>query len=235
MTASTNYIVQRAKEGINRGEDNIAASELSDAELLEIVRDVEESEGEELTERERQAAVGALATALQNYDVLTPLVINNDVNDIIVRSYNDISIQAGRHNVRTDYSFTSREAYESFVENLLKRVGKACTTATPVIDAAVDTHVRACVTHQSFSPPGSGPMLTLRIARHRDVCVDDLVSWELAPEPVLEYLQLLARYTDATMLISGEVGTGKTTLVRALATSIDQREAILCIEGPLMR
>jgi len=35
-----------------------------------------------------------------------------------------------------------------------------------VIDAALDQHVRVCVTHESFSPLGSGPMVTLRIARH---------------------------------------------------------------------
>lgn len=230
LTASSSFVVQRAKEQINRNSDSINAAELSDFELLKLVETVEYEEGEELTVRERRAAVCALAIALQNYDVLTPLVTNPEVNDIIVRSYDDISIQTGRRNVRTDYAFADKEAYESFVENLLKRVGKACTTATPVIDAAVDTHVRACVTHQSFSPPGSGPMLTLRIARHRNVNISDLVAWELAPEPVLEYLHVLSAHSDATLLIAGEVGTGKTTLVKALAAAIDEREAILCIE-----
>ncbi|MCB0343613.1 MAG: CpaF family protein [Bdellovibrionales bacterium] len=230
LTTTTSYVVQRAKERVGRSQGDISTAEMSDVELMKLIKSVEEEEGEQLTERERKTALSALATALQNYDVLTPLVTNSDVNDIIVRSYDDISIQTRRHNVSTDYAFTSQESYESFVENLLKRVGKACTTATPVVDAAVDTHVRACVTHKSFSPPGSGPMLTLRVARHKNVSVADLAAWELAPESVLNYLQGLAHYTDATILIAGEVGTGKTTLVRALAAAIDEREAILCIE-----
>lgn len=230
LTAAAHHVVQRAKERIKREGETRPAAELSEAELLEVIRLVENEEGGDLTERERESAAVALGVALQNYDVLTALVANEDVNDVIVQAYDNISIQCGRRNILTDYSFPSREVYESFIENLLKRAGKACTTATPVVDAAVDSHVRACVTHRTFSPPGCGPMLTLRIARHRAVTTEKLVQWEMAPEPVFKYLECLARFTDATILVAGEVGTGKTTLVRALAAAIDPEEAILCIE-----
>lgn len=230
LTPSAKYVVGEAKKRIGQKlafEDGGAPSE---EDLFRLVHYVETAEGEELSERERTAVVANLTASLDHYDILSPLVQNSEVNDIIVRSYRDISIQVGRQNIQTDLSFPDNESYRSFVENLLKRAGKACTLATPVIDAAVDPNVRACVTHDSFSPPGSGPMLTLRIARHADISLDGLVRNELAPREILNYLGALVRTGCATLLIAGEVGTGKSTLVKALASQIHQDEATLIIE-----
>ncbi len=73
-------------------------------------------------------------------------------------------------------------------------------------------------------------MLTLRIARHRAISLEGLVQFELAPRIVLDYLAAIVSDAKATLLISGEVGTGKTTLVKALATRISSDEALLIIE-----
>ena len=202
----------------------------AEAELLELVRGVEGTENESLSEIERTSVIAALESALDDFDILAPLIENPRVNDIIIRSFDDISIQIDRRNFRTDYRFADSETYRSFVENLLKRAGKSCTTSTPVIDAAIGSNIRLCVTHESFSPSGSGPMMTIRIARHSSISLQALTSAELAPRILLEYLEVLVRDCAVTLLVSGEVGTGKTTLIRALAMAIDPAESILIIE-----
>ncbi len=230
LTPSARYVLKEAKKRLGQQTAFTESVTPDEEDMLRLVSLVEDREGEELSERERHSVVAALSAALEHYDLLTTLVERPDVNDIIVRSYRDISIQVGRRNVQTDLRFPDKETYKSFVENLLKRAGKACTAATPVVDAAIDPYVRACVTHESFSPPGSGPMLTLRISRHRNVSLDALVQLELAPREILEYLAAVARDGASTLLIAGEVGTGKTTLVKALAHRIREDEAILIIE-----
>lgn len=196
----------------------------------DFIRNVELEEREPLTDAERLLVLEALDSGREQFGLLATLVDNPVVNDIIIRSFDDVSAQCGRKNVQTDIQFPSHSAYVSFVENILRECGKSCTTATPVVDAALGKGIRICVTHESFSPPGSGPMMTVRISRHRDVNLDSLSSTGLAPVAVLDYLRLLTRSGQATILIAGEVGTGKTTLVRALASAIDQHEAILIIE-----
>lgn len=230
MTPAAKFIARETKKLLGQTSALQNTAERTEEQLFDLVRLVENNENEELSERERTAVVAALRSSLDHYDLLTPLIENTEINDIIVRAYNDISVQTGRVNVQTDLRFADSETYKSFVENLLKRAGKACTLATPVIDAALDPHIRACVTHESFSPPGSGPMLTLRIARHRCISLDSLVELELAPREILDYLGALAAEGTATILIAGEVGTGKTTLVKALASRIPAEEAILTIE-----
>jgi len=73
-------------------------------------------------------------------------------------------------------------------------------------------------------------MLTLRISRHASISLDGLQVVEFAPAAVLDYLSHIVRSGCGAILIGGEVGTGKTTLVRALSNLIDETEAILVIE-----
>ncbi len=226
LTSTAKYITEEAKKKIGQNK----SEQIDEEDLFRLVKDIESYEDEDLSDRERHAVIAALCASLEHYDILSHLIEKPDVNDIIVKSFKDISVQIGRRNIQTDLSFPSHQAYKSFVENLLKRVGKACTLATPVIDAAIDPHIRACVTHESFSPPGSGPMLTLRVVRHPQVSIETLVSHELAPKKVLDYLSCIMKDGLATILVSGEVGTGKTTLIKALTTKIREEDALLIIE-----
>ena len=73
-------------------------------------------------------------------------------------------------------------------------------------------------------------MMTLRIARHRQISLEALAHYELAPLPLLEYLAAIVEAGAGTLLIAGEVGTGKTTLVKALSLRIPENEAIVIIE-----
>lgn len=231
LTPSARFLVRKAKErlGEARGE-GLGSKAPSEEDLGALLSTVETDEGENLTERERTAAIASLSASLDHYDILSSLINNPEINDVIIRSHDDISVQAGRLNIQTDLKFADHEAYLSFVENLLKRVGKACTLATPVIDAAVDPHIRVCVTHESFSPEGSGPMMTIRVSRHRAVSIGTLVANELAPAELLDYLSVVVRLGLGTILVAGEVGTGKTTLIKALSGAIPEDEAILIIE-----
>ncbi len=231
LTTSTKFIVREAKKILGNlfgeVEQKVTPSE---EELLEIIRSVERAEGEELSARERNSALLALRASLDHYDILSPLIENPEVNDIIVRSYRDVSIQIGRKNVQTDIRFPDRETYYAFIEGLLKRAGKSCTLATPLVDTSVDPHIRASVTHESLSPGDAGPMLTLRISRFHSIAIEGLEALEFASSEIFDYLKEIVRLGCGAILIGGEVGTGKTTLVRALASAIDESEAILVIE-----
>ena len=230
LTASARYIAQEAKKRLGQLASLETRSMPGESGLFDLIRAVEKDEGEALSDRERTAVAAAIASSFDDYDLLSTLLDNPEVNDVIVRSYDDISIQSHRMNVQTGLRFADQDTYRSFVENLLKRAGKACTMATPVVDAAIDSRVRACVTHESFSPSGHGPMLTLRVARHRSISLDSLVHLELAPFAVLDYLAAVVTSGAGTILVAGEVGTGKTTLIKALALKVPEQEAILTIE-----
>ncbi|MCC6220223.1 MAG: CpaF family protein [Deltaproteobacteria bacterium] len=232
LTSSARFVVSEARRILSEERARGAIEQHVDEEtLLELVRRIESQHGEDLGEREARAVVQALQVMRLDYDVLTPLIENPEVSDVIVKNWKDISVQVrGRKNLQTDLRFHDESAYKAFVQNLLKRVGKACTVKQSIVDAAIESDIRVCVTHESFSPPGSGPMLTIRIARHKDVSIEKLATYQLAPREILDYLAMTISTLGNTALIAGEVGTGKTTLARALASVMPEQEAILVIE-----
>ncbi|MCC6952519.1 MAG: CpaF family protein [Deltaproteobacteria bacterium] len=231
MTPSARYVAREAKARLAaRPWVSGDTPSFSAGGIAEMVHSVESAAGEVLSEDERASVISALEVSSGEFGLLTPLIESHDINDIIVASYHNISVQRGRLNQQTDFAFPDHDAYLSYIENLLRRVGKASTAATPVVDAAIGSRIRLCVTHESFSPPGMGPTLTIRIARHPTVSLATLHRRRLAPAPVLEYLAALIQSGQATVLISGEVSTGKTTLARALASEIPLDESVLVIE-----
>jgi Flp pilus assembly CpaF family ATPase len=87
--------------------------------------------------------------------------------------------------------------------------------------------VRIHAVHKSLCE--DGPYVTIRINRFTSVSIEDLERAGLAPRAVFDYLRAIIAI-NRTVMIVGEVGTGKTTLARALAATIPQDEAILVIE-----
>lgn len=230
LTASAKYIIREVQQFIAQNFKDRFLNSFKEEDLIEIVKHVEEKHAEFLSEHERTQVLAIISNSFEHFDILEPLVKNPEINDIIIRKYNDISVQTSRQNTQTDLSFADENHYKSFIENLLKQVGKSCTLATPVVDASLESHIRICVTHESFCPPGSGPMMTIRIARHTDVTLNELTDCKLAPPEIMEYLSKIVSIGNNTILIAGEVGTGKTTLVKALSMYVPENEAILIIE-----
>jgi pilus assembly protein CpaF len=228
FTGSAKFIVKQARHLL--AQKDLEGRNPSENDLIEFVKSIEVKEKEQLSEQERTAVVATLLRNFENFDVLSRLVDDSEVNDIIVKSFDDISIQKGRANYQTGLAFGDSENYKAFVEQLLKRAGKACTVSNPVVDASVGPDIRLCVTHESLTPEGRCPLLTIRLARHAKPSLSLLEQNGLAPKLVLDYLSKIVESGDSTILIAGEVGTGKTTLVRALLNCIPEREAILIIE-----
>lgn len=193
----------------------------------EIIDSVATRLGFNLASYERDQIAASLESEAKPFGVLQDLIDDPVVSDIIVTDYSTISAQHGQRTCSTDVSFTSNGAYEAFVERLLLRAGSSYSTKTPVADGMIGDGVRLHAVHKCLC--STGPYLTLRINRFSSVTIEDLVDLAFAPPQIMSYLCRIVR-AGHTVLIVGEVGTGKTTLARALAASIPVTESILVIE-----
>jgi len=183
--------------------------------------------GFELGAYERDEIWAHLERDRKPFGVLQSLVDDPSVSDIIVKNFARVDVQQGRRTCSTGVSFASADGYENFVERLLQRAGATYSTKKPIADGMIGSFARVHAVHKSLCE--SGPYLTIRLNRYTTVALEDLITAALAPRPVFDYLRAIVR-RGLTLLIVGEVGTGKTTLTRALAASIPTSDSILVIE-----
>lgn len=91
----------------------------------------------------------------------------------------------------------------------------------------ISDYARLHAVHPSICQ--SGPYLTIRLNRFSEVTVDDLITNGLAPKVIFAYLEAIT-FTGQTLLIVGEVGTGKTTLAGTVLVLSIPEVPILVIE-----
>lgn len=197
------------------------------SEIFEILDRVSERLGFTLSSYERDEVLAQIERDSNEFGILQEIINDPKTSDIIITNYSKIGVQQGRRNLSTDLAFPSQEAYEAFVERLLQRASSSYSTKKPIADGMIGTFARIHAVHRCLCE--SGPYLTIRLNRFASVSLTDLMRFGLAPTGVFQYLEAMVR-SGQTLLVVGEVGTGKTTLTRALASSMPAHESILVIE-----
>ena len=129
----------------------------------------------------------------------------------------------------TALRWPNKEAYKTFIDRQLFQLGKSLTNQQHTIDAAFPDGKRICAMHESVCGQ-RGPLLTIRIPRVREIALEMLVENQVAPPLIVDYLAALTRSCEHTMMVAGETGTGKTTLLRCLGTQFRPDESIISVE-----
>lgn len=221
------HILEEVQRELGCREVESDQRQITTAELDIVVKQVALRLGFELSTYERDEILTYLEQDREPFGLLQELVDNPEVSDIIITDYQHIAVQEQRRNFLTDISFPSESAYESFVERLLKQGGASLSTKRPIVDGMIGAFARVHAVHRCICE--GGPYVTIRLNRFSSVVVDDLVQAALAPRAIFEYLSQLI-CAGKTVLVVGEVGTGKTTLTRALGATVSEQESILVIE-----
>src|ERR1700722_5859474 len=128
-----------------------------------------------------------------------------------------------------------REASVSFdagklrtgLEVIANQLGKRLDEDNPVLHAQLPDGSRPAAVIPPVVRPA--PALNIRKFPSRHYSVDDLIARGTLSRPLAEFLGSQIR-NGKTLLISGGTATGKTTVLRALATAIPEEQRIVVIE-----
>jgi pilus assembly protein CpaF len=195
--------------------------------FAKIVRGAADRLGLTLTTREIDDVLYYLESDQEGFGILQGLFNDSDISDIIISDYRNVVVQRGRRNSPSGIEFSCQEDYEAFVERILLRAGTTYSTRHPIADGMIESLARVHAVHKSIC--STGPYLTIRINRFSSVQSRALCEAGLAPSALLALMEQYVR-RGMTLLLAGEVGTGKTTLARALGSSIPHDESVLVIE-----
>ena len=131
-------------------------------------------------------------------------------------------------NLRTNIIYPDNKVLASFVEKLAQKCGKYISYANPVLDGRLPDKSRVNATYtQEIST--KGPTFTVRKFTQEPWTPIHLISFGTCSPELMAYLWTLIEYESNVMVIGG-TGTGKTSLLNALAFFIPPQARIVSIE-----
>ncbi|MCB0346467.1 MAG: Flp pilus assembly complex ATPase component TadA [Bdellovibrionales bacterium] len=163
----------------------------------------------------------------QLFGVLKPLLDDPEISDIIITNHAHVAVRRHGKTELTKYRFPDQKSYVNFVDRLLLESGVTYSTSKPIVDGVLPSGIRVHAVNTVLCE--DGPYCTIRLSRYPVVESRQLREGGLAPQSVFDYLEAMVA-SGNTVLIAGEVASGKTTLLRALAASVPDDNSILVIE-----
>jgi len=195
--------------------------------IAEIVSELLIEEDEVLNRTERDALVSDVLDELFGLGPLEPLLQDEDVTDILVNGPKDVFVERFGLLERVRTEFKDDRHLMRIIQKIVSAVGRRIDESSPFVDArlADGSRVNAIVAPLAVD----GSLLSIRKFAKKKIGINRLIELGSMPESMAEVLSAVVR-SRRNVLISGGTGSGKTTMLNALSSFIDERERIVTIE-----
>ncbi len=174
-----------------------------------------------LTPIRRSEVVRGIEARFSGFGTIDHLLHDPTVSEIMINGPGAVWIERGGEVIPAGVAVDPEEL-EILVERVLGPVGRRVDPLRPWVDARLADGSRVNIVGPPIAP--DGPCVTIRRFVVTRPALDEFAHSDMA-----ELLQ--ARVRDgATILVSGGTGTGKTTLLNALAGELDPATRVVTVE-----
>lgn len=155
------------------------------------------------------------------------LMDDDDVSEVLINGHQTIYYEKAGRLYRSDLQFPDEASLTAAVRNIAEYVNRIVDRDHHSMDARLPDGSRVHV----IIPPASrgGPHVSIRKFKRSTFNLDSLVAWGSLSPAAAEFLKIVVQIHKNT-IISGGTGTGKTSMLNALSTSIPEHERIIVIE-----
>lgn len=174
----------------------------------------EETKGQYVPLKEKVGLRVELFNSLRRLDVLTELLEDESVTEIMVNSVSDIFVERGGTLTRFEKGFSSEERLEAVIQHIVGDCNRRINAANPIVDARLVDGSRVCVVTRPISL--GGPIITIRRFPKQRITMDKLIAMGSLDAGTAAVLQILVQ-AGYNIFISGGTGSGKTTMLNALS------------------
>lgn len=205
------------------------SKDLDDEDIGQVIDRciLEESKDMYLPLKEKVRLRVELFNTFRRLDVLTELLEDEDVSEIMVNGWKNIFIERKGKIEAYPKGFDSEEKLKSVIQQIVGDCNRRINEASPIVDARLRDGSRVNVVLNPVSL--DGPVVTIRRFPKKEIDINTLIELGSLSGPVAKILEILvkARYN---IFISGGTGSGKTTFLNALSEFIPKDERIITIE-----
>jgi pilus assembly protein CpaF len=196
-------------------------------EIRDIVSEIIGLKNIVLSINEQEELLDDIGNDVLGYGPLEPLLMRDDIADIMVNGANRAFIEVGGKIQLTGVRFRDNQQLMNICQRIVSQVGRRVDESSPICDARLPDGSRVNI----IAPPLAldGPILTIRKFKKDKLTLDQLVGFGAISPEGARILQIIGR-VRCNVVISGGTGSGKTTLLNCLTAYIDHDERIITCE-----
>lgn len=180
-----------------------------------------------LSVKDKLAIKHDLFNSLRRLDVLSEMLDDDDITEIMINGADNIFIERGGRLCRYDKAFESEDRLNSVIQHIVAGCNRIVNEASPIVDARLGDGSRVNVVISPISLGGS--VMTIRKFPKEGMTMGRLLELGAITPEVEEFLRKLV-VSGYNMIVSGGTGAGKTTFLNALSGYIPSDERIVTIE-----
>lgn len=180
-----------------------------------------------LSKNEKEKLVKEIIEEAQGFGPLDSLLKEADVSYILVNGAKDVYIEKGAKLSKTNVVFKDNQHLKNLIERIVANAGKKIDDKTPMAEVKLANgfHINAVLPPLSLD----GPVLSIKKAPQNVHNLNGLLKQKFLSKEMSDILSLAVK-AKLNIIISGQTGVGKTTLLNALASEIPQAERIITVE-----
>lgn len=225
MTNQSHYIELRNRVGAYLDQEPTVSDEQLKGFIEEMI--FTDMSGYTMTTQDRLQLAAKVFHSFRGLDVLQRLMDDATIAEIMINAVDEVYIERGGLIYRSDVQFESIEKLESLIQTMVGKVNRAVNESNPIVDARLPNGARMNV----VLPPVAlrGPVVTIRKFPASTRSLEQLAQLGAMSDEAAAMLRQLV-LQRRNVFISGGTGTGKTTLLNALAQQVSENERIVTIE-----
>lgn len=196
-------------------------------EITQVVGELLEADGAALNRTERAVLVDNVLDELLGLGPLEPLLQDETITDILVNGAKTVFVERRGLLERVATQFQDERHLLRIIQKIVSAVGRRVDESSPFVDARLGdgSRVNAIVAPLAID----GSLLSIRKFAKIPISMARMIEIGSIPAPVADILKGVVK-ARLNIIISGGTGSGKTTMLNALSSYIDERERIVTIE-----